>query len=478
MRCGDATFGIAIEDLAEVVGPIKALSPIMCASPFLLGGLDRRGDLIPVLDAALICGMRKAQAVPRFAVVLRHAGRLLAIGADEICGLAKIADDKVKLLDCELNQGHQVGGSAFLKDGNVTTVLDVPRIFQAEGALSIAASDGAPDITTEGKGPQRLTFDAGGVLFSVLATEVFGTVPRQMIIPGPVSGGMCLGTITYHDRRIPVISTVTLLGLGRLSQSLEAEVVVLRFPENRLVGLAVNAVMDIEVITDAEVRQTPDVILAMGGYLKHVRVDAGGTQTFILDVMSIWQDEKLNALADLSDPPTESKQKALDAEKMLETSALRERYLLFDAGEPMAAPLSHVVKIISLPRDITPLAQEGAMVRGLFSHGGQTIPLVSLSGGGVPAGNTEDSSSRVLLVGEVGHQVAFIVDRVKSIELSDWKHKYQTGQSSEVGSLVQLGTGASSRVYECIDLHAEAAQYHAALRAQIVPAAALNEPAE
>ena len=478
MRAGGVNFGIAIEDLAEVVGPIKSLSPIMRASPSLLGGLDRRGDLIPVLDPAVICGTGKTQTAPRFAVILRHEDRLLAIGTDEIRGLAQIADDNVKVLDRDPNLSHHVGRGAFMENGHVTTVLDVPRIFQAEGALSVMARAGATEATSDGKSQQMLTFDAGGVLFSVVATEVFGTVPRQMIMTGPMSGGMCLGTITYHERRIPVISTVELLGLGRPLDSLEAEVVVLRFPRNRLVGFAVNAIKDIETMANAEVMDTPDVILAMGGYLKRVRIDADGTQTFILDVGPIWQDERLNALADLSDPPAEDEKTGEGTESLHETSAWRERYLLFEAGEPKAVPLGHVVKIIPPPNEITPLAHPTSMVRGFFSHGGQTIPLVPLSGEDLLLGDKEDSNTRVLLVGEPGRQVGFIVGRVKSIEVSDWTHKYQTGQSTEVGSLVQLGTGAASRVFECVDLQAEAARYHAALRGSTAPLFTPTDAAE
>ena len=478
MRTGDSNFGIAIEDLAEVVGPIKALSPIMRASPSLLGGLDRRGDLIPVLDPAVICGTGKEQTAPGFAVILRHEGRLLAIGTDEIRGLVQIADDKVKTLDSDPNAGHHVGRGAFMEDGHVTTVLDVPRIFHAEGALSVVARSGLHEVTTDSRTRQMLTFDAGGVLFAVVATEVFGTVPRQMIMPGSMSGGVCLGTMTYHDRRIPVISTVALLGLGRPLQSLEAEVVVLRFPENRLLGFAVNAIKDIETMASADVMDTPDVILAMGGYLKRVRVAPSGTQTFILDMEPIWQDARLNALADLSDPPAGGEQKAHDAESRHGTSAWRERYLLFDAGEPKAVPLGHVVKIIPPPRYIIPLANATSMVQGFFSYGGQTIPLVPLSCGHRPTGDSEDGNMRVLLVGETGRQVGFIVSRVKSIEVADWTHKYQTGHSSEVGSLVQLGTGSKSRVVECVDLEFEAARYHAVLRASNARTSMPREPAE
>lgn len=462
MRAGGVNFGIAIEDLAEVVGPIKSLSPIMRASACLHGGLDRRGDLIPVLDPAILCGTGTAQTTPRFAVILRHKGRLLGLGTDEIRGLAQIADDEVKLLDCDPDTAHDVGRSAFMEKGQVTTVLDVARIFKTEGALSVMIRAGGPEIMTDVKSRQMLTFDAGGVLFSVLATEVFGTVPRQLITPGSMSGGMCLGTITYHERRIPVVSAVALLGLGRPLKSLEAEVVVLRFPDNRLVGFAVNAIKDIETMAATEVIDTPDMIRAMGGYLRRVKVDASGTQTFILDVEPIWQDAQLSALADLSDPPAEGQRGSQDSDAMKETAAWRERYLLFEAGEPKAVPLGHVVKIIPPPTEITPLADSMSAVQGFFSHGGQTIPLVPLSGKQAMSEIDHAGNTRVLLVGEVNRQVGFIVDRVNSIEVSDWTHEYQTGQSSEVGSLVQLGTGSKAQVFECIDLRAEAARHYAA----------------
>ncbi len=474
MRVGSAQIGIAIEKLAEVVGPIRKLSPIMMDSQSLLGGLDLRGDLIPVLDPSSICGSGTAIREPQFAVILRHEGQLMGIGIDEITGLAQVHDDDMRVFDrmAAHDPGVVLGG--FLDNGTVTTVLDVPRVFTMVDTLSVKAKSTEQVDKRDTARLQMLTFEAGGALFSIGATEVYGTVPRQKIIQGSMTGGNCLGSITYHDRRVPVMSTVGVFGVGCHKHYQDAETVVLKFPNNRLLGFAVDAINTIEAIDPDSYVPLPDVIAQQNDFLSGVRIAADKSQIYALDGVALRQDQGLVAVADLSDGPTEETNDGQEASENEAASGSRERYLLFDIAEPMATPLSQVVRIIPRPTELTPLLQGQRGVEGVFAHEGHSIPLINLN---------EDAAfdraaivdARVLIVGQGGKQVGFAVNRVRSIEVSAWQHRYETGESQEVGSLVQLGRGANSRVLQCINLAEEAAIYQAALQSQDSPDAQLSD---
>ena len=454
MRVGNAQIGIAIDKLAEVVGPIKSLSPIMMESHSLLGGLDLRGDLIPVLDPSLICGAGTAIRDPKFAVILRHEGQLMGIGIDEITGLAQLDDDHLRVFDrmADHDSGVVLGG--FLNNGSVTTVLDVPRVFTMVDTLSVKAKTREDPEASDRARAQMLTFEAGGALFALRATEIYGTVPRQVIVEGSMTGGDCIGTITYHDRRIPVLSAVGTLGVGQKRIYREAETVILRFPDDRLVGLAVDAIKTIEGMDIAEFVPLPSVIGHLRSSLSAVRIKDDGSQIYAVNIDAIRQDKGLCAVADLSDPADAAAEAGGSGDTQ---SQLRERYLLFDADEPMATPLKDVAHILKRPSYVTPLSELHDDVEGFFAHEGHSIPMVDLAAG--RSKSASSSEARVLIVGEPGHQVGFAVDRVRSIETSAWFHQYDTGESDEVGSIVQIGSGANARVLERIDLSAKAECY-------------------
>ena len=127
----------------------------------------------------------------------------------------------------------------------------------------------------------------------------------------------------------------------------------------------------------------------------------------------------------------------------------RERYLVFRAGKTYAARVDDVLRIIEHPANVTPLHDEGNAIAGLFLLGTESIALAPLA----PPDNAP--GNHVLLVGQSGRQIGFVVDEVIGLRRSNWRGP-PSPEDPEALPLVELRQGREKEVLPVIDLAARA----------------------
>lgn len=453
MRVDRAILGIKIAHLAEVT-PVASISPLLIEADGLLGALDLRGTMIPLLDPRHLCGLPGVATAPAFAVILRHESRLIAVGIDELVGLAHPEDGDVHTLFRPGARAGRAVAGAFLHDGAVVTVLSVEALFAAEDIPSVPARRLNAADRLAGTASRRpvLTFSAGEACFAIEATEVHGTVPRRTIDRNSLTSGACLGSITHHGRRIPVMDTTQVLGLGRHAQRDAAEVVVLRYPEDRLLGFAVDSIQRMVTIDMGRLTPAPACLGASGDLLSRVFVDQEGTQIFVADPAALHSRTELLEMARLSGnrwnrddasapqaPPAEESGGSVVIERI--------RHLIFAAGRTVACPIVDVVRIVEPPATVVPAPDAAPGIVGFFAIDGQTLPLVRLSE--VLGYGPDTGPRRVLIVGSDARRVGFAVSAVEGIETSSWR----AGDAAPA-PVVQVGSGANRRILPLVNLGA------------------------
>ncbi len=288
--------GIPIDDLSEVYRIIK-LSSLMVKSSYLSGSFDLRGHLIPVLDLGAVCCFDYRAEGVKFPVVLRHAGRLLAFLVDEVIGIVQVERDRLRALE-EGSTGCIQG--AFLDKDRPIFVLDVGAIFALLGVCSVKAPQVAQAKVVDAARVPMLIFAVGGARFSARAEDIYGTVPRQLIEANAMTSQLCLGSITYHNRRVPVLCTVSGLGLGRKQEISRTEVVILRRTDNRLLGLAVDSIQTVEAVDPSRRSAIPRAIAGQNGFLSDVLITQQGGQIYTIATDRLLKDNKIAAIASLS----------------------------------------------------------------------------------------------------------------------------------------------------------------------------------
>lgn len=452
-RIGVTYVGIPIDDLSEVYQIIK-LSPLLVKSSYLSGSFDLRGHLIPVLDLGAICGFDHRAEGVKFAVVLRHAGRLLAFLVDEVMGILQIERDRLQALEAD---GTSCMQGAFLDKDRPISVLDVGAIFGLPGVCSVKAPQVAQTNVVDAARVPMLIFEVGGARFSVRAEDIYGTVPRQAIEANAMTSPLCLGSITYHNRRVPVLCTVSVLGLGRKQDTSRTEVVILRCTDNRLLGLAVDSIQTVEAIDPKRRSPIPRAIAGQNEFLSDVLITREGGQIYTVATDRLLQDDRISAIASLSSlslkeqEATAQDQNAKDQAGRGTRLMQSERYLIFQAGRVVAVPLAQVTCILQPPKEVVPVTRTLTGLEGYFSRFRDSVPLIDLNGFlGLPQHGSD--FCRVLLTGLQENQVGFRVERVHSIETSTWLLQGWTREGPGSEPLVQVGLGAARRAVPVVDL--------------------------
>ncbi len=422
---GTQRIGIDIGVLLEVC-MIKELAPVMIGKPELMGVVNLRGSMIPVLDPSVLCKLPTGAARPQIAAVLGKNGRSIALGVDRISGLSEIARSDIQFLIHDDETRCAVSGG-FYVDGAAVNLIDTDFILGTAGVPSSTAPLRAPRKGMANGATAFLTFQSGGATFGLDAVRIFGTVPGQVIAQDSLSGGACLGTIKHHRRRVPVMDANQVFGLGERRDRQAPEIVVMRFPEDRLLGFAVDTIRRIQLIKKADLRSTKSVFGSGRSCFSSVLTDASGNQTFILDADVLEQTQDLRTIAGLSDPPVSDEVDQTTAlggpQDVRGQSVTHEalRYLVFTAGQQMAAPIEQLVQILEPPRTLTPVPDAGPHVLGLFTIDGAVVPLISMGRLMSLGGEADTRNNRVLLVGPPERRVGFLVSRVDGIEMSSWR---------------------------------------------------------
>ena len=120
LQVGSEAYAVPVEQVREVaaLGPVR---PVPGSRPELLGVCNLRGQIVPVVDLALLIGVARL-APPGCLLVTDVAGRLAGFaidGVSAVCELADPADDAPS----ELLVGAALAGDCLIG------VLDVPRVL-------------------------------------------------------------------------------------------------------------------------------------------------------------------------------------------------------------------------------------------------------------------------------------------------------------------------------------------------------------
>ncbi|WP_370400174.1 chemotaxis protein CheW [Sulfitobacter sp. JB4-11] len=456
VRIGKTPIGIPIHQLSEVCH-VNSPAALPIPSDALLGGFELRGSVVPLLHIGRIFGSGPDTENAHLAVVLKCDDSVLAFYVDEVMGIATCADDDVQPLNkTDADAPTNIRG-VFKHQTGFVAILDVPAIFELPDVYS-AQRPGLANVTgTAERHTRQLTFQAGGALYAVPAIEVYAAVPRQDIKVTAITSGPCLGEISYYGRRVPVACPVSMLGLGEITERGPSEIVVMRFPDDRLLGFAVDAIRNIESFKPDQSAQIPLCQEHAQQLIEYVNVQADSAQIYAVDIRALHEDAVALNLASLSEPaaqethaPVENQTDAGNGTVVRE----RERYLVVDVGAPVAIPLSQVSCIMDPPTSITPARRETPGFRGYFSRLGQSVALFGLSDIlATPAAqdDAQTKNRRVVLTGGDQKQIGFEVAQVISIEVSEWREHPKDG---EMGPAVQLGTKANRAVLPVVDLGA------------------------
>ena len=116
VRVADAEHALALEDVVEVVRMV-AVTPIPDSPPWLLGAVDVRGDVVPVIDLRTRLGHPALEPHPGMVLVIAAAPD----GPVALCADAAGALEEVVRAEA---RGANAGGPLVRAGGRLISLLD------------------------------------------------------------------------------------------------------------------------------------------------------------------------------------------------------------------------------------------------------------------------------------------------------------------------------------------------------------------
>jgi len=132
LRVHSEALAMPVEHVIEVA-ELGQVAAVPRARPEMLGVRNLRGQILPVVDLALLLGIRQVRRPARL-LVAEDGGRRAGFAVEQVSGVGELGEPTEEAVSSLL-----VG--AALADGDLIGVIDVPRVFDA---LQFDALQGAP----------------------------------------------------------------------------------------------------------------------------------------------------------------------------------------------------------------------------------------------------------------------------------------------------------------------------------------------
>ncbi|NEK96273.1 chemotaxis protein CheW [Modestobacter muralis] len=413
---------LPLSALREVVPCPAELAGLPAVAPGLLGAIELRRLVLPVLDLQAVTGRPEVRRADQVVVVVAWGDRVLGLLADQVQGICEVAAET-------LVAAHAHGGGLLFSHtfrhpdtGRAYSVLDAAAVLQLPGVPTVTDVTRAPAAGRDGSpgaGRRTLTvLRCGEYRLAIDAAHVHTTIPTPDLRASVLTSRMCPGTVEYDDREVPVVDPLVLLGLGELARADTGAGLVLDLGTGYVV-LALSELLELAHVGPDDVLPTPSFALPRPDLLDGmVQVDGFG-DCLVLDGTALLADAQLSGFASVNTAlePTHGGDEARVSAAAAAASGAP-AYLTYSIGLDIATPLEQVSEILPFPETLTRTSVPGLL--GLITHRRTVVPVLCLASLIGHASRPVTASTCLLLVDVDGASVAFAVDTLRSIDPLTW----------------------------------------------------------
>lgn len=489
--CGGFSMGtlhvaLPMGALREVV-PMTPLHCMPSMAPGLVGAIDLRGVMLPVLDLRRTLCRAPNDASHPCVVIMVHEGRLLGLLADGVTGVFKVAPGSFKRMQVPGTDLPLLAGSLRrADDGGLVNLLspqalaaqpDMPMVEDPEPARS-RQGDAADDAPAQPLAVPMMLLQLGRLVLAVDAMAVHATLASPVLERSVLAMGACRGVVNYLGDRVPAVDLLAHAGLGRLADDAPRELLLLR-SRSGLVGLLVERVVDVVGVAQGATVPVPAFALPQPalfagalplsalpeGMARMLGEQLGAAQCLQLDGQALQNDEALCALASTQHGPTGGAAAAVAVDSA-GAQLGRRAMVTFDLAGEAAVPIEQLSEILPLRTDgqqgaLGTLGAGGGAMLGLVVDRGRSIPVLSLPRLAAAGDLPMEAAASVLVVQAGSEWVGFAVPRLRAIEPAEWEPSLPAHGMGETDALThtlrsrtlaQVGQGAEQRMLRVLDL--------------------------
>ncbi|MBG0818594.1 chemotaxis protein CheW [Planomonospora sp. ID82291] len=273
-------YALPIDQVQEIVQAPEEVSRVPNAGVHVLGVMDLRGRLLPVLSMRRVFGLEVTPLEPqnRIVVVSLDGGGVVGVVMDTVREVLRVPHDLVAPLPDVVNAAGrttEVASVCRLEDGRrLVSVLSIERMFdsaalRAELAAHLDEQDtdettgeeAEMDLSDDGRGDEELfvvfRLDAEEYAVDVDAVQEIIRVP-EALIRVPRTYDFVEGLVNLRGTVLPVVDLRTRLGLERSARDDRQRIVVLIIGGVRT-GFVVDSVAEVARVAKSVLEPAPEL---------------------------------------------------------------------------------------------------------------------------------------------------------------------------------------------------------------------------
>lgn len=435
-RIDELRLGLPLSCLKEVV-PLSEIMPFALKAPFLSGGIDLRGTLIPLVDLSEMLGLTPRAAQDRIVVVAISDGAMVGLVADTLDGVMESEPDTRTRF--EMNAGApQIINESFRDhvNGSYIHLLSPESIIGLPGMPKVRQVQRQQESLfvhkKTGISGHLMLMKAGALQIAIEPTAIHATILLNDITPPVVESDFYIGDTTYGGQTLPVVSSHELFGQGRQKEG-EKEAFLIRYADG-IVAFAVDRVVNVVPVHQSRVSSipsgtVPNQFLFAGALAGSELEDHANSSDYylVLDSHALIAEESLASISRLT-LEHRLKRDETRVKKQSEMSEVRnvspgDRYsmLIFEAGQLWATDIRKITEVLPLTSQINVFSERG-YAQGLVFSRGKSIPVFCISAlTHVPPPEELTSTSSILVVDVEGTSIGLLVTSLIGVEPVVWK---------------------------------------------------------
>ena len=435
-------FGLDIDRVQEIT-PRTDITHVPGSPSFVLGVVNLRGSIIPVLDSRQRFHLPpKAPTDKTRIIILGLAGQPTGFMVDSVAEVVKLDDFTLRdtpPLVAGVRSDYLAG---MVTAGNrLITLIDLEKILDSsefgERELLVEANTGNNTFvsgateTVLDEAEEELpyvTFTLGRESFGINLKMVEEIIEIPTITKVPDAPPYVLGVICLRDQVLPLLDFIQLLHVEPSADPVAGDMVILLSFGAAKLGIVVDGIQEIIRIKDEDILPPPQTLSEReAADLEGVvlRSDRMVSLLKVLDIITGEDQAKIAAM---------STSLITHAAEDIQASSHELPLVVFRLGaESYSLRLMEVREIIMVT-NITPVPRAPSFIEGVLNLRGEVMPVIDLRERfGLPR-QAATSLSRIVITPIGGVSTGLVVDSVEEVKSVDLRRLEEPPKVTSVGA--------------------------------------------
>jgi purine-binding chemotaxis protein CheW len=418
-------FGLDIDRVQEIT-PRTDITPVPGAPSFVLGVINLRGTIIPVLDSRLRFHLEPAEPTPKTRIIIMNlAGRGTGLQVDAVSEVVRLEDLTIREtppLVAGVRSDYLAGmvtvGNRLITLINLDKILDSSEFSQRELLLEnntaapvFGGLENAEEVAVEEL--PYVTFALGQESFGINLQQVEEIIELPPVTKVPDAPAYVLGVICLRDQVLPLLDFIQLLRVEDADQIRQREMVILlNFGEAKL-GIAVDGIQEIIRLRAEEILPPPQTLSESETSKFEGVVVRPDRMVSIIKVLNIIRGDDQQKIAAMGTSLLKNQ-----AEETLVASHDLP-LVVFRLGAEAFGLRLHEVREIIMVGMITPVPRAPSFIDGVLNLRGEVMPVIDLRDRFGLDRQSATNLSRIVITPIGGVFTGLVVDSVDEVKTVD-----------------------------------------------------------